>query len=240
MASSVVKYVDFKNDILFTTHSGKSGKDYRYYTIIMKIPWITLPLIRQPDQMGDHPVIDLYDKHEYVIKMLISPNYESEASEWIIKYGGCSDEELENDESIWTSCGYIAEYISFLWGYEFSDSILGRMYFVESTWDLFSRLCGVFQVEAPIGIESHVFVIWITEKYINIYQGYGGTYEANFFTEEKKLWFGNLVDFNHKYIEPKKRYNVLYYDIFRLSPEYSFDNKLEYSLSETIYYKRIY
>lgn len=158
--------------------------DYRLSLIIWRDPWTVLPVEGQPSEdIKGYDVINIPNQHLYVLSKMRSSNLDAELLKWSEETQPGTNEPLEDKG--YFICFNVAQYVSHLWGKPF-QSASQKMYL---TWGSLSLLRGVFHCEIHNSVESHGFVIWITDKWVHIYEGYGGHFESIYLKLPKENWF---------------------------------------------------
>jgi len=157
--------------------------DYRLSLIIWRDPWTVLPVEGQAaEEIKGYDIIDIPKQHLYVLSKMRSSNLDAELAKW--------SEETQPGRYPPKDKGYficfnMANYVSHLWGKPCYARV-ERMYL---TWEALSLLRGVFHCEIHNSVEGHGFVIWITDGWVHIYEGYGGHFEAIYLKLPREKWF---------------------------------------------------
>jgi len=183
--------------------------DYRISLIIWRDPWITLPVEGSLEQgIKGYDIIDIPKQHLYVLSKMRSVDLDVELAKWSeeTEPGGYNKEDKG-----YFICFNMAEYISHLWGKPYNASI-ESMYL---TWEALSLLKGVFHCEIHNSVESHGFVIWITEEWIHVYEGYGGHFECIYLKLSKDKWFQTVSQLSKFKCELQKKMLLALFDFPR-------------------------
>lgn len=170
--------------------SNEATRDYDHSIILLKSPWAVFPVRGNLDSLdSEYELIDVYKKHDEVVKVLNSENHDDLLFDWSIETQGegsyikMDPEDPDSDGH--HVCFNVADYIAHLWGFPFETPVMKNI----MTWEELSLKRGVFHCYINnAGNESHAFVIWLHEGQITIYQGYGGWYKPWVSTFEIKDW----------------------------------------------------
>jgi hypothetical protein len=161
--------------------------EYRFSLIIWRDPWVILPvegniMTESGFSVKGCDIIDLPNQHLYVLSRMRSGDLDTELAKWSeeTQPGG-----YEVEDKGYFICFNMADYISYLWGKPYQSDI-ESMYL---SWETLSLLRGVFHCEIHNSVESHGFVIWIADKWVHIYEGYGGHFEGIYLKLPKEKWF---------------------------------------------------
>lgn len=159
--------------------------DYRLSLIIWRDPWFVIPIegaiqTATPDLVKGYDIIDVPKQHLYVLSKMRSLNLDTELEKWT----------SETQPRVYKKgkefiCFNMVRYISHLWGKPYHASITP----IYLTWEALSLLRGVFHCEINNSVESHGFIIWITDKWLHLYEGYGGYFEGIYLKLPRDNWF---------------------------------------------------
>ncbi len=157
--------------------------EYRLSLIIWRDPWTVIPIEgiqTESDPVKGYDIINLPKQHLYVLSKMRSPDLDIELAKW-------SEETQPGEYKIGEEfiCFNMAKYISHLWGKPYNARAT-PMYL---TWETLSLLRGVFHCKIYNSVESHGFVIWITDEWLHLYEGYGGHFESIYLKLPRDNWF---------------------------------------------------
>lgn len=154
---------------------GDAEEDYQYSIVLLRSPWVVFPVRGDLETLDErYQLVDIYEKHYNIIKILDSDDYENLLFDWSEKtQKDCyiKFDPEEPDSRGHHICFNVANYISHLWGFPYDTPVVKHV----MTWVELSFKRGVFHCYIDkAGEESHAFVAWLHIDEITIYQGYGG------------------------------------------------------------------
>ena len=161
--------------------------EYRFSLIVWRDPWMILPIegtiqTETPNSVKGYDIIDVPTQHLYVLSKMRSPDLDTELAKWTEE----TQPGIYNVEGkTYFICFNMADYISHLWGKPYAAAIQ-KMYL---SWEALSLLRGVFHCDIHNSVERHGFVIWITDQWVHIYEGYGGHFEGIYLKLPRDKWF---------------------------------------------------
>ena len=174
--------------------SKKISRDYDNSLVVMKSPWVVVPIMGKCLKIDDnYIIINLTKTHRKVEKTLESKNHEILLKKWTDETQGLEAWDNGDDEeevSSYHICFNVADYIAHLWGFPYNTPVTRYT----MTWQELSFHRGVFHCyNENAGDESHAFVVWLYKDTITIYQGYGGWIYPWIKTFELKTWLAGMI-----------------------------------------------